>query len=107
MGKERLFKMFTFDDKNDSDELGMILSSHINLMYNGNAAITVVEWDDLINDIIKWHNEKSKSNEDVRLKTKVEKITKPAWCEGCQYDYASIMCSTCGVWILNKKLKDL
>jgi len=62
MGKERLFKMFTFDDKNDSDELGMILSSHINLMCNGNAAITIVEWDDLINDIIKWHNEKSKSN---------------------------------------------
>jgi len=29
-------------------------------------------------------------------------ITKSASCEACQYDYASIMCSTCGVWITNK-----
>ena len=27
----------------------------------------------------------------------------PAPCEECQYDYASIACSTCGVWLLNKQ----
>ena len=30
-------------------------------------------------------------------------ITKPASCEECRYDYASIVCSTCGVWLLNKQ----
>ena len=30
-------------------------------------------------------------------------ITKPAACEKCDYDYASIACSTCGTWIINKQ----
>ena len=30
-------------------------------------------------------------------------ITKPAACEKCDYDYASIVCSTCGPWIINKR----
>ena len=30
-------------------------------------------------------------------------ITKPAACEKCDYDYASIVCSMCGTWIINKR----
>jgi hypothetical protein len=30
-------------------------------------------------------------------------ITKPASCEDCEFDYASITCSTCAAWLPNKQ----
>ena len=30
-------------------------------------------------------------------------ITKPASCEDCEFDYASITCSTCAGWPANKQ----
>ena len=39
----------------------------------------------------------------ARLASHNRQITKPASCEECQHDYASIACSTCGAWLLDKQ----
>jgi hypothetical protein len=39
---------------------------------------------------------------EARFTSHNRQITKPASCEDCEFDYASITCSTCAAWPANK-----
>ena len=54
MDVDKILKM----DCSEEDKLGMLFSNKIDVMYQGNAAITIKKWDDLFKDLIAWKNEK-------------------------------------------------
>ena len=57
----------------------------------------------IVDDVIAIIKEAAAKQEKPPVASRNRRITKPASCEECQRNYASIACSTCGVWLLNKQ----
>jgi len=56
MTDDKLFgEMLTFKDAHDRDELGMIISNQIDIMYEGSACVSIKKWPALTNSILRWH----------------------------------------------------
>lgn len=58
MNKDKLFRLFTYQKENDRDELGMLLSNHIDYVVEGNGCISVDRFEELITDILSWYKNK-------------------------------------------------
>lgn len=57
MDIEKLLEIET----SDFDKIEMILSNNIDLIYEGEACVTIKNWDKLINEILLWHKKKIKN----------------------------------------------
>ena len=58
MERERLFSRLTYEDRHDYDEIGMIISNQMDVVFDGNGAVSVKKWDSLARDIMRWHETK-------------------------------------------------
>lgn len=59
MEKDRLFEdILTFQDSNDKDELMMIISNNMDIIYDGEGAVSAKKWESLTEDILRWHANK-------------------------------------------------
>ncbi len=48
---ERLLKL----EDTDEGKILMIISNNLDLMYKGDACVTIKNWDKLTNEILAWH----------------------------------------------------
>lgn len=49
---ERLLKL----EETDKDKIEMIISNNLDLMYKGKAAVTIDNWNNLVNEILAWRD---------------------------------------------------
>lgn len=55
---DKLLKLHT---KTEKEKVEMILSNKLDLMYKGEACISIKQWSSLADDLIKWKNYKKKN----------------------------------------------